>query len=50
MMLAAGGLVLDRKRGFWPAWLAIAVAGLWYSPTPARRSTAGTGWAGGRRG
>lgn len=34
MMLAAGGLVIDRKRGFWPAWLSIAGAGLWYSATP----------------
>ena len=34
MMLAAGGLVLDRKRGLWPAWMAIAAAGLWYSATP----------------
>ena len=34
VMLAVGGLVFDRGRGFWPASMAIALAGFWYSATP----------------
>jgi protein tyrosine phosphatase (PTP) superfamily phosphohydrolase (DUF442 family) len=34
VVLAAGGLAAGRDRGFWPAGLAIALAGLWYSATP----------------
>ena len=34
VVLAAGGLAAGRERGLWPAGLAIALAGLWYSATP----------------
>ncbi|HZW31010.1 MAG TPA: protein tyrosine phosphatase, partial [Isosphaeraceae bacterium] len=34
LMLAAGGLVLGRGGGLWPAAMALALAGYWYSATP----------------
>jgi protein tyrosine phosphatase (PTP) superfamily phosphohydrolase (DUF442 family) len=34
VMLAAGGVIVSRGRGFWPASLAIGLAGFWYSATP----------------
>jgi hypothetical protein len=34
VMLAAGGLVFGRGRAFWPASLAIALAGFWHGATP----------------
>ena len=34
VVMAAGGLAAGRDRGYWPAGLAIALAGLWYSATP----------------
>jgi hypothetical protein len=43
VVLAAGGLAAGRQRGLWPAGLAIAVAGLWYSATP---GPAVDGWYG----
>ncbi len=43
VVLAAGGLAAGRDRGLWPAGLAIALAGLWYSATP---GPAVDGWYG----
>jgi hypothetical protein len=43
VVLAAGGLAGCRERGLWPAGLAIALAGLWYSATP---GPAVDGWYG----
>ena len=43
VVLAAGGLAARRERGLWPAGLAIALAGLWYSATP---GPAVDGWYG----
>ena len=34
VVMALGGLAARRERGCWPAGLAIALAGLWYSATP----------------
>jgi hypothetical protein len=43
VVMAAGGLAAGRERGLWPAGLAIALAGLWYSATP---GPAVDGWYG----
>jgi hypothetical protein len=34
VVLAAGGLLVHRGKGLWPAALALGAAGLWYSATP----------------
>jgi hypothetical protein len=34
VVMAAGGLVFRREGGFWPAAMALALAGCWYSATP----------------
>src|SRR5262249_6542890 len=34
VVMAAGGLVLRRGGGLWPAAMALALAGCWYSATP----------------
>jgi hypothetical protein len=34
LVMAAGGLVVGRGGGLWPAAMAVALAGFWYSATP----------------
>ena len=48
VVLAAVGVLAGRGRGYWPAGLAIALAGFWYAatPGPAVRRLARVGMAG----
>jgi hypothetical protein len=43
LVMAAGGLILGRGGGLWPAAMALALAGFWYSATP---GPAVDGWHG----